>query len=237
MKILLSLLSWVIGIVILSMGLMLLRDSVMASLLLLLAGLFVFPPARSLAAKYINSQLPLFLRVPVVVTLLFIAMNIHQGDVIGPAFESNRADIISAIKSDIANKDYDQAMSALKKYSFTDDREIASLRQSAETELETIEAAEAAAKQAQKAVPKSRQSRIELQFSGWDGSHRTLEQLIKRSMNDPASYDHVETAYSDQGDHLVVVTSYRGKNAFGGVVKQTTTAKVSVDGEIFEIIK
>ena len=51
-------------------------------------------------------------------------------------------------------------------------------------------------------------------FSAWDGSHRGVTKLIKASMNDPDSYDHVETAYWDKGDHLVVKTTFRGKNSF-----------------------
>lgn len=56
-------------------------------------------------------------------------------------------------------------------------------------------------------------------------------------MNDPDSYKHVDTTYSDQGDHLVVLTSFRGKNAFGGVVKNYVKAKVSLDGEILKILE
>jgi hypothetical protein len=31
-------------------------------------------------------------------------------------------------------------------------------------------------------------------------------------------------------------TTFRGKNAFGGVVKNTVKAKVSLDGDVLEII-
>jgi hypothetical protein len=78
---------------------------------------------------------------------------------------------------------------------------------------------------------------IEKQFSAWDGSHRNLTSLIKESMNDPKSYEHVETVYWDMKDHLVVRTTFRGKNAFGGVVKQSVKAKVTLDGEVFEIME
>ncbi len=54
-------------------------------------------------------------------------------------------------------------------------------------------------------------------------------------MNDPDSYDHVETVYWDMGDYLVVRTTYRGKNAFGGVVVNWVKAKVNLDGNIIEI--
>lgn len=81
-----------------------------------------------------------------------------------------------------------------------------------------------------------RKDRIERAFSGWDGSHRELTKVIKESMHDPDSYDHEETVYADKGAHLIVKTTFRGKNAFGGVVKNSVTAKVSLDGQVLEII-
>lgn len=81
-----------------------------------------------------------------------------------------------------------------------------------------------------------RKDQLQKHFSAWDGSHRGLTKLIKKSMNDPASYDHVETVYWDKGDHLVVKTTFRGKNAFGGVVKNWVMAKVDLNGNVIEII-
>jgi len=73
-------------------------------------------------------------------------------------------------------------------------------------------------------------------FSAWDGSHNELTKLIKQSMNDPDSYDHDETKYFDNGDHLIVITMFRGKNAFGGVVKNSVKAKCSLEGNVIEVI-
>ncbi len=81
-----------------------------------------------------------------------------------------------------------------------------------------------------------KEKQIEEQFSAWDGSHRNLERVIKKAMNDPNSYEHDETVYWDRGDHLVVKTTYRGKNAFGGVVRNYVKAKVSLDGQILQIL-
>ena len=81
-----------------------------------------------------------------------------------------------------------------------------------------------------------RKKKIEEQFSGWDGSHINLTQAIKQAMNDPKSYEHVETVYWDMNDHLIVQTKYRGNNAFGGKVLGMVKAKVSLDGQILEII-
>lgn len=83
----------------------------------------------------------------------------------------------------------------------------------------------------------ARRDAIRSQFSAWDGSHNNLERLIKKTMKNPDSYDHVETTYSDQGDHLIVRTVYRGTNSFNAVVPGSVTAKVSINGNILEIIE
>jgi len=89
-------------------------------------------------------------------------------------------------------------------------------------------------------APKSpeqiRKEKIEYNFSAWDGSHRALTEIIKKSMNDPSSYEHEETVYWDKGDHLVVKTTFRGKNAFGGTVKNWVMAKVDLNGNVIEVI-
>jgi TM2 domain-containing membrane protein YozV len=90
----------------------------------------------------------------------------------------------------------------------------------------------------EKAVLATEQRRemIEDAFSAWDGSHIMLTQFIKDNMNDPKSYDHVETRYRDDGDYITVQVKFRGKNAFGGVVLNTIIAKCSLDGQVLEII-
>jgi hypothetical protein len=82
-----------------------------------------------------------------------------------------------------------------------------------------------------------RQIHLEKQFSAWDGSHNTLTGLIKKAMNDPESYEHVETKYWDMKNHIVVRTVYSGKNAFGGRVKNFVKAKFDDDGNLIEIIE
>lgn len=81
----------------------------------------------------------------------------------------------------------------------------------------------------------TRQKRIESGFSAWNGSHIALTRIIKKSMNDPKSFEHVETSYGDRGDYLVVKTTFRGKNAFGGVVLNWITAKCDLDGNVMEV--
>ena len=81
---------------------------------------------------------------------------------------------------------------------------------------------------------------FESQFSAWDGSNRNLEKLIKASMNDEDSYEHISTKYNlvlDKPAYAIVTTEFRGKNGYGAKVKQQITAKVDVkSGEVIEII-
>lgn len=82
-----------------------------------------------------------------------------------------------------------------------------------------------------------RKKQIKQQFDLWDGSHKKLTKWIKRRMNDPDSYKHAETLYSDKGEYLIIKTTYRGKNAFGGVVVNWVKAKADNEGNIIEIIE
>jgi lipopolysaccharide export LptBFGC system permease protein LptF len=75
-----------------------------------------------------------------------------------------------------------------------------------------------------------RQKKINSQFSIWNGSHINLEREIKDSMHDPNSYQHIKTGYYDKGDYLIVTTTFRGKNAFGALIKNTVKAKVNLEG-------
>lgn len=87
-------------------------------------------------------------------------------------------------------------------------------------------------------TPKTeRQIKLEKQFSAWDGSHLELTRIIKKAMNDPDSYEHVETNYWDMNDHIVVRTTYSGKNAFGGRVKNWVKAKFDDEGKLIEIME
>ena len=85
-------------------------------------------------------------------------------------------------------------------------------------------------------IAAERKKKLEPQFSAWDGSHRGLERVIKKTMNDPDSYDHVKTVYWDMEKYLVLKTTFRGKNAFGGLVVDWVKAKSDMDGNIIEII-
>ena len=85
---------------------------------------------------------------------------------------------------------------------------------------------------------------IRNQFSLWDGSHKGLEKLIIRNLNDEDSYKHIETTYIDISDEamqdfvnetletsgyperveigdLFIMTEFSAKNAFNATIKCT----------------
>lgn len=92
-------------------------------------------------------------------------------------------------------------------------------------------------KKNQEESDQQRKKLIEQQFSPWDGSHVKLTQVIKESMNNPKSYEHVKTVYIDMKDYIIVTTTFRGTNAFDAVVTNTVKAKVSIDGENIQILE
>jgi hypothetical protein len=106
----------------------------------------------------------------------------------------------------------------------------------AQAEDEKKKAQEAEDQKKREEFQKEHEQKLESQFSILDGSHRNLTRFIKDSMNDPKSYDHVKTTYIDKGDYLIITTTFRGGNAFGGIVPNTVEAKVSLEGDILEIL-
>lgn len=71
---------------------------------------------------------------------------------------------------------------------------------------------------------KPREARVKACFSAWDGAHMNLERWVKDHINDPGSYEHVETRYTDTGGNINLVLRFRAKNGFGGVVQGVATA-------------
>ena len=81
-----------------------------------------------------------------------------------------------------------------------------------------------------------RKKLIEEQFSAWDGSHKGLTRMLKKNMRNPDSYEHIETTYRDDGKSLLIKTSYRGQNGFGGMTIGNVTARVDFNGNVLEVI-
>ena len=63
-----------------------------------------------------------------------------------------------------------------------------------------------------------------------------LGDVIEKSMDESRLGKHVSTIYQNKGSHLVVTTTFRAKNAFGGMVQNPVTARVSLDGPVREIL-
>jgi hypothetical protein len=110
---------------------------------------------------------------------------------------------------------------------------ISEKEQKALDSIAEIEAKELEAKR----IEAERKEQIEKAFSNWDGSHIELTKLLKKSMNDPDSYEHVSTQYFDQKDYLIINMQYRGKNQFGAKVLGFIKAKVDLEGNVLQIIE
>lgn len=86
------------------------------------------------------------------------------------------------------------------------------------------------------ALIQARNERIASQFNPFTGEHFNLVDRVRRSMNDPSSYRHVETGYRDDLDTLYVVMTFRGTNAFGAMVIQGVEATIDAySGEVLEM--
>jgi hypothetical protein len=81
-----------------------------------------------------------------------------------------------------------------------------------------------------------RKKEIASQFSPFNGECYKLTELIKSNMNDPNSYENLETKFWDIDTAILVNQSYTGKNKFGGRVRGFVKAIVSNSGEV-EIIE
>lgn len=84
---------------------------------------------------------------------------------------------------------------------------------------------------------KDRKKTIEANLSSWDGSHKELSKYIKDNLNDPSSFEHLETVYFDQDSVVIFITQYTAKNAFGGRVKGYAKAKADSTGKLTEILE
>jgi len=108
-----------------------------------------------------------------------------------------------------------------------------------DTSPKRMTSAEREAYKAQRATQQStketRPDKIKKLFSVWDGSHRASVELIKEYMHNPDSFEHVHTDRWDEGDHISVITTYRGTNMLGGVVKNTLKTKIDLDGNIIGV--
>lgn len=78
----------------------------------------------------------------------------------------------------------------------------------------------------------TRKERIENLFSKWDGSQPAVVEWIKGNLNDPNSFEHLETRFIDKKDSIGVITEFTAKNAFGGRVRSTCVAQIDTLGNL-----
>ncbi|WP_281615596.1 hypothetical protein [Flammeovirga sp. SubArs3] len=70
-----------------------------------------------------------------------------------------------------------------------------------------------------------------------DGSIIAFVDEFKTSMNDPASFEHIETTVFEKGKYLQVSMEYREVNTYGAKVLNKVEAKLNEDGSIKKIIR
>ena len=80
-----------------------------------------------------------------------------------------------------------------------------------------------------------KEAKINRQFNPRDWSHRDLVKLTKLVMNDPDSFEHVDTRYFDDKDWIIVIMQYRWKNWFWAKILTSVKAKFSYDGDIIKV--
>lgn len=88
-------------------------------------------------------------------------------------------------------------------------------------------------------VYKKKNSRLNSMFSS-EGYHIGLVQRIKGMMNDPSTFEHVETKYGyykDADNHVFLYMKFRGSNSFGAKVVNKVGAKVNLNNQILEFFE
>lgn len=78
--------------------------------------------------------------------------------------------------------------------------------------------------------------KFESVLSNWDGSLPSLVDFTKDNLNNPDSFEHVETGYSIKDGYVKVRMIYRGKNAYNALVKGVIIVKTDGNGKLLEII-
>lgn len=257
MKELTTTLRWIFGGIFILTGIILLFFTPFAGVIFFLLGLFLLPYTMNLFER--TQTVPRYLKYTAPFFLFGLGILVSSFEMQAIAKKKNHEELIKKSKSiefaeEIILKADDSTFSSYKrgefKTSFIDDEELnkefikllkANLgkRDSLLLEKERQRVRDSFSEIAlqEEKIKIRRQKQIEEQFSKWDGSHRKLEEFVKENMKNPDSYEHVETTYRDMGEFLLVQTKYRGTNSFNAIVPETTTAKVSLEGELLEILQ
>lgn len=247
MKQLLFTLNWAIGLFFLVIGLLYIQKSPWILLPMAIISSMFMPPIKKIAYRMTEHKLSVASKIFSLFILIIISVifGIRADNIKREKdrkelsekirienikyFNENKSDVIASIKNKIDLSLYQEAISEADEYISSGNEQLKKLMTLAKSELEK--------EKQEERVAEDREKEIETQFSAWDGSHVNLTKMIKESMNDPDSYDHVKTVYWDKGDHLIVLTTFRGKNAFGGIIKNSVRAKIGIHGNIIQILE
>lgn len=83
-----------------------------------------------------------------------------------------------------------------------------------------------------KPLEKPRSEQVQELFFA-DGSNYQLIQQVKKSMNDPDSFEHVDTRYVDNGSgDVIIFMKFRGNNAFGAKILNEAVANINPKTEV-----
>lgn len=74
-------------------------------------------------------------------------------------------------------------------------------------------------------------------INGWTGGCKAIEKYLRDNLDDPDSYENIETKFWDMNGYEVVVTKYRSRNQYGAKSISTIKAKVSYNCKLIEIIE
>ena len=86
-------------------------------------------------------------------------------------------------------------------------------------------------------VEETKQKLIADQFSPVDGTHYYLEKMVVDNLNDPDSFEHIETRHSVNEDHMLIQMDYRARNGFNALIRKQVVAKADLQtGMILEIV-
>lgn len=143
---------------------------------------------------------------------------------------------LAVMKQDLANEDSLPIERRAQIYTTLMQEEPGSFGQYRE-KLDKVNEALAIKKKMQAAAAQraALETKVQSQFSGYDGSHRKVEAAVKASMHNPDSYEHVETRYQAGTEAITVVTTFRGTNKFGAVVTNKAIATVDGDGNVLSL--
>jgi uncharacterized membrane protein len=75
----------------------------------------------------------------------------------------------------------------------------------------------------------------EKNISAWDRSNPKLVSAVKKTMNDPGSFEHVETTFDYEKDKVIATMIYRGNNALGAKVLGEVLGTFDYDGNLLNI--